>query len=448
MAVNIKAIKCPQCGSNQHIKISTDHYKCNNCGTEYILDNDDININVNHRNQSIQPKSNIGKIIGIGIALLFVLILFVKTCGKSTPSSNRNNYVTTTSTPVKNEKNPDRFEERDFRCSHIFENDKKSIIYFSIVKRRYAESYSDPRNGYYLVFRNLLSQKILYDRKLDINEIKDSRIRVFSNGIVYICLNKKQLYQINKKDLTLDDVTEREFSKHPEFSSGIANLAFVADFYGDGFKVITNMGKEYMYYPIVEKVYTQDAFYDAALGFSSLLPGAKDVTYYVFTRRSSDFEDVPIQLLRIVYKYNNGGPEEKELHPSWHKNFGRSGIFTERSPYTKRLVLKDRRRIVSYKDLTPERIYFNGGVKYYDDSVVIIKYRPTVADDAPIILQCLSLPSMDIKWSLDIDKKGSHMKSVIKTSQGYIAQLDSENVLLIGENGNLKKEITISTEHE
>ncbi len=59
MAKQIKAIKCPQCGSSLNTKISEEHFKCDSCGTQYFLDNDDVNINVNHQfnNTSTQIDS-------------------------------------------------------------------------------------------------------------------------------------------------------------------------------------------------------------------------------------------------------------------------------------------------------------------------------------------------------------------------------------------------------
>ncbi len=48
MATRIKAVKCPQCGSEKHEQLDEKRYRCLNCGTEFFLDDDDINVNVNH----------------------------------------------------------------------------------------------------------------------------------------------------------------------------------------------------------------------------------------------------------------------------------------------------------------------------------------------------------------------------------------------------------------
>jgi ribosomal protein S27AE len=40
MATEIKAIKCPQCGSTENTELEQNRFKCNKCGTEYFLDND------------------------------------------------------------------------------------------------------------------------------------------------------------------------------------------------------------------------------------------------------------------------------------------------------------------------------------------------------------------------------------------------------------------------
>ena len=43
MATRIKAVKCPQCGSEKHEQLDEKRYRCLNCGTEFFLDDDDIN---------------------------------------------------------------------------------------------------------------------------------------------------------------------------------------------------------------------------------------------------------------------------------------------------------------------------------------------------------------------------------------------------------------------
>lgn len=48
MAKEIKAIKCPNCGSVNKIELKPDFYKCSSCQTEYFLDDNDVNINYNH----------------------------------------------------------------------------------------------------------------------------------------------------------------------------------------------------------------------------------------------------------------------------------------------------------------------------------------------------------------------------------------------------------------
>ena len=57
MGTKIKPIKCPNCGSEKHTHKEDKCYLCQSCGTEYYIDDDDININVNHRFDYI-PSSN------------------------------------------------------------------------------------------------------------------------------------------------------------------------------------------------------------------------------------------------------------------------------------------------------------------------------------------------------------------------------------------------------
>ena len=83
MGTRIKPIKCPNCGSEKHTQKEDKCYLCQSCGTEFYIDDDDININVNHHFDYI-PTSNdtteTGKKIGIyffiaiAIACAFILL--------------------------------------------------------------------------------------------------------------------------------------------------------------------------------------------------------------------------------------------------------------------------------------------------------------------------------------------------------------------------------------
>jgi len=77
MAKNIKAIKCPHCGSIKITTLRPDYYKCDSCGTEFFLDSDDININHNYN----YPRNNQDQYKAIRIVLFavvgFIALMFV-----------------------------------------------------------------------------------------------------------------------------------------------------------------------------------------------------------------------------------------------------------------------------------------------------------------------------------------------------------------------------------
>lgn len=451
MAKQIKVIKCPQCGSTNNTKLGTDRYKCNNCDAEYFLDNDDVNVNVNysynHRSPSVEDNSNSALIIKrvvISIVVFIIVAIIVNTCVSSLSkksSSKEQSYGAYSSSSSSKDKMFNEKANESISKADLFVSKQQEPLLFVITNKN--------RQGldaeYEAKFISLKDNKVLGTKKLDVKKLDRYDLRTFSDGNTYVLINKKYLYTLNFIDYTLENVTESLFNKQDKLSAGLASIEFVRDDWGDGFNVITNLSKEYYYYPIVNKLYTKDNFFDAVFGFNNLLPGAHDVTYYEFTSRSRDFEEEPIQLLQIVYKTNSGGPEEKETNPVWFKDYGGSGIFTDRSPYTKRLFNKQRNRIVSYKDITPGRNYFSAGVKYYDDKHVIISFKPTIAEDAPRILQCLSIPSYDVVWSYDLNTDGNKhdVDYIVKTKDGYVCQLNTTEYIFISNDGKLEKKVDL-----
>ncbi|MDL2303316.1 transposase [Dysgonomonas sp. OttesenSCG-928-D17] len=446
MAKQIKVIKCPQCGSTQKTQLKEDYYRCNNCGTEYFLDNDDINVNVNHR---VSPTANVNTtkiVLGIvgGIVLLFILSLMVSLCSR--PKKTTRNYGTYENSPVTAVKeNPDAHED-SYSFSSLLAKDGKPVV-FSVVERKYGKrgSNKDERDGLYYVFRDLSSDKLLKEEKIgEKSNRSDYKYKHFiSTGKSYFILNKRNIYEVRAADLSFTDVTTDVFDGESQFESGIASAEFIPDDRGEGFNVMTNMGKNFYYCPGVKKVYTKDSFYSKSQDMNTLLPGAKDMTYYVFTTNTHDYPEEDLQLLRITYKFNNGGPESKQMRPGWYKHYAHWGLISDNTPYKKQLVRSEIGRVVSYADVTPGRMYFSPSVFYYDDAGILIKFKATAAPDAPASLQLLKTNG-EIVWAeaveesfrIEPDKGG-----VVKTDNLFVLKIDNGKFLQIGTDGKGKKVI-------
>jgi hypothetical protein len=195
------------------------------------------------------------------------------------------------------------------------------------------------------------------------------------------------------------------------------------------------------YFPRINKIYSKDEFYDYSTGFKTLLPNAKEKTYFTFTSKSTEYPEEKLQLLKITYMANAGGPERVLENPSWGKDYGGSGIFTDRDPYKKVLVSdKDRSRILNYSDITPGRLYFDPKVLWFDQQNILIKFNVTAAENSAQKLQCLSTNG-EIKWTLALPK--DFYGSFTKYNKGYLG-VSYQNILLVSEDGKVIKQFTIN----
>lgn len=85
MAQKIKAIKCPHCGSVNKSQITNMSYQCEQCMTEYYLDNDDINIHVKHSHITTPTKSTPYKYLCFILlaSLIFITLIVYLISNKS-----------------------------------------------------------------------------------------------------------------------------------------------------------------------------------------------------------------------------------------------------------------------------------------------------------------------------------------------------------------------------
>lgn len=436
MAKQIKAIKCPQCGSSKHTQLENEHYKCENCGTEYFLDNDDINVNIKHTNKKPTIPTQYS-IIGIICIIVFIFLFSIcrdhrKQSVRSIPSG------TQTSQKVEKPKGQEILYKFLFqKIPLVFEIDNGNKVALQLVNKKERESSEN-----ILTYLSLDTGKEINSIKLPIDIIETKEFRKMDDDNIYVIINKKYIYKINYRDLDIRDVTNELFQNCKELNDGIAKVEFM-NIDNGGMEILSNMGKGYKYFPIPQKIYTKDQYYNADKADSKTLPGAKNVTYYDFSKKSDDFPDESIQLLQITYKYNAGGPE---YTPSakWFKDYVHYGFIDDTTPYKKRLFNGYLFRVTSYKDITPGEIYFSPLVQYYDDDIVIIKYKPNIGEDTPFLMKCISLKdSAKVLWSRALEKDEKEMAQLIKVSNGFLAVTNSKEVILLDNEGKRIKKYTL-----
>ena len=100
-------------------------------------------------------------------------------------------------------------------------------------------------------------------------------------------------------------------------------------------------------------------------------------------------------------------------------------------------------RLISYSDFTPEANYFSPNVLWFDNAQLLIRYKPTVREDAEYVYQLLDANTAQRKWSIKLPDAyaSSSIDGVMHSSAGFLIP-SYDGVWLIGNDGKViaKKE--------
>ena len=422
MPTHIKALKCPQCGSTRATKISEDHYRCDSCSTEFYLDSDDITI---HHKVETKPAPNTFLrrllLIILAPAAFFSLI----TIGLIVWGSSREG----------NSEKGSGEEHISYACERLMAFSSTAgrpiVVLCGAARRDDSTGDWDHAKGIMYFFDGETYEII---KKLELPDVTGrvsvTDARQFEDGTYYVVLNKKRLFAIDRSTLDVKEIHGEDY-KLPELSEGFGKLALYFHEYGDALEVETNLGKKFVYYPIANKLYTDQSIFKA---YEDKLPVPKLRTRFTFSEQmmGSDYKDEQIQLVRYQTLEQLGYPRrtphfgwENDRHSYYPKKIFVSQYFVEES------------RLQSYEDFTPGAYYFSPTVLYESADQILISFKPTAAADAKKMLRCLDAQTGQVLWSCSEGLDGlDFCLGVARFSGGYVL-VDYSHSWLISSEGKV-----------
>ena len=423
MPTHIKALKCPQCGSTRATKISEDHYRCDSCSTEFFLDSDDITI---HHKVETKPAPNTFLrrllLIILAPAAFFSLI----TIGLIVWGSSREG----------NSEKGSGEEHISYACERLMAFSSTAgrpiVVLCGAARRDDSSGDWDHAKGIMYFFDGETYEII---KKLELPDVTGrvsvTDARQFEDGTYYVVLNKKRLFAIDRSTLDVKEIHGEDY-KLPELSEGFGKLALYFHEYGDALEIETNLGKKFVYYPIANKLYTDQSIFKA---YEDKLPAPKLRTRFTFSEQmmGSDYKDEQIQLVRYQTLEQLGYPRrtphfgwENDRHSYYPKKIFVSQYFVEES------------RLQSYEDFTPGAYYFSPTVLYESDDQILISFKPTAAADAKKMLRCLDAQTGQVLWSCSEGLDGlDFCLGVARFSGGYVL-VDYSRSWVISREGKVK----------
>ena len=422
MPTHIKALKCPQCGSTRATKISEDHYRCDSCSTEFYLDSDDITI---HHKVETKPAPNTFLrrllLIILAPAAFFLLI----TIGLIVWGSSRE----------ETSRERDGEEHMSYACERLMAFSSTAgrpiVVLCGAARRDDSSGDWDHAKGIMYFFDGETYEII---KKLELPDVTGrvsvTDARQFEDGTYYVVLNKKRLFAIDRSTLDVKEIHGEDY-KLPELSEGFGKLALYFHEYGDALEIETNLGKKFVYYPIANKLYTDQSIFKA---YKDKLPAPQLRTHFTFSEQmtGSDYKDEQIQLVRYQTLEQLGYPRrtphfgwENDRHSYYPKKIFVSQYFVEES------------RLQSYEDFTPGAYYFSPTVLYESADQILISFKPTAAADAKKMLRCLDAQTGKVLWSCSEGLDGlDFCLGVARFSGGYVL-VDYSHSWLISSEGKV-----------
>ena len=422
MPTHIKALKCPQCGSTRATKISEDHYRCDSCSTEFYLDSDDITI---HHKVETKPAPNtflrrLLLIILAPAAFFSLITIGLIVWGSSREETSRER---------------DGEEHMSYACERLMAFSSTAgrpiVVLCGAARRDDSSGDWDHAKGIMYFFDGETYEII---KKLELPDVTGrvsvTDARQFEDGTYYVVLNKKRLFAIDRSTLDVKEIHGEDY-KLSELSEGFGKLALYFHEYGDALEVETNLGKKFVYYPIANKLYTDQSIFKA---YEDKLPAPKLRTRFTFSEQmmGSDYMDEQIQLVRYQTLEQLGYPRrtphfgwENDYHSSYPKKIFVSKYFVEES------------RLQSYEDFTPGAYYFSPTVLYESADQILISFKPTAAADAKKMLRCLDAQTGQVLWSCSEGLDGlDFCLGVARFSGGYVL-VDYSHSWLISSEGKV-----------
>ena len=422
MPTHIKALKCPQCGSTRATKISEDHYRCDSCSTEFFLDSDDITI---HHKVETKPAPNTflkRLLLTILVPAAFFSLI---TIGLIVRGSSREG----TSEKGSGE------EHMSYACERLMAFSSTAgrpiVVLCGAARRDDSSGDWDHAKGFMYFFDGETYEII---KKLELPDVTGrvsvTDARQFEDGTFYVVLNEKRLFAIDRSTLDVKEIHGEDY-KLPELSEGFGKVALYFHEYGDALEIETNLGKKFVYYPIANKLYTDQSIFKA---YEDKLPTPKLRTRFTFSEQmmGSVYKDEQIQLVRYQTLEQLGYPRrtphfgwENDYHSSYPKKIFVSKYFVEES------------RLQSYEDFTPGAYYFSPTVLYESDDQILISFKPTAAADAKKMLRCLDAQTGKVLWSCSEGLDGlDFCLGVARFSGGYVL-VDYSRSWLISSEGKV-----------
>ena len=422
MPTHIKALKCPQCGSTRATKISEDHYRCDSCLTEFYLDSDDITI---HHKVETKPAPNtfLRRLLFtiLAPAAFFSLITIgLIVWGSSREGTSREG---------------DGEEHMSYACEQLMTFSSTAgrpiVVLCGAARRDDSSGDWDHAKGIMYFFDGETYEII---KKLELPDVTGrvsvTDARQFEDGTYYVVLNEKRLFAIDRSTLDVKEIHGEDY-KLPEFSEGFGKVALYFHEYGDALKVETNLGKKFVYYPIANKLYTDQSIFKA---YEDKLPAPKLRTRFTFSEQmmGSDYMDEQIQLVRYQTLEQLGYPR-RTPHFGWENDY--------HSSYPKKIFVSqysvEESRLQSYEDFTPGAYYFSPTVLYESDDQILISFKPTAAADAKTMLRCLDAQTGQVLWSCSEGLDGlDFCLGVARFSGGYVL-VDYSRSWLISSEGKV-----------
>ena len=422
MPTHIKALKCPQCGSTRATKISEDHYRCDSCSTEFYLDSDDITI---HHKVETKPAPNTFLRRLLLIILAPVAFFSLITIGLIVWGSSRE----------KTSREGDGEEHMSYACERLMAFSSKAgrpiVVLCGAARRDDSSGDWDHAKGIMYFFDGETYEVI---KKLELPDVTGrvsvTDARQFEDGTYYVVLNKKRLFAIDRSTLDVKEIHGEDY-KLSELSEGFGKLALYFHEYGDALEVETNLGKKFVYYPIANKLYTDQSIFKA---YEDKLPAPKLRTHFTFSEQmmGSDYMDEQIQLVRYQTLEQLGYPR-RTPHFGWEND--------RHSYYPKKIFVSqyvvEQSRLQSYEDFTPGSYYFSPTVLYESADQILISFKPTAAADAKKMLRCLDAQTGKVLWSCSEGLDGlDFCLGVARFSGGYVL-VDYSHSWLISSEGKV-----------